>query len=104
VYVRCSRTRSMQTGLRSAVPRTTSITKNRIGVGRADGASNREYASEKTNRPHTRASVALPTAISEVCSRLRDCLRNRKSVHLLHIYTHAEGVEWTVMVAIRARN
>jgi hypothetical protein len=36
--------------------------------------------------------------------RLRECSRNRKSVHLLHIYTHAVGVEQNITVAIRVRN
>jgi hypothetical protein len=42
--------------------------KNQINVGRADGASSREYAPRKPDRPHTRASVALRTVISEACS------------------------------------
>jgi hypothetical protein len=37
-------------------------------VGRVDGSSSREYAPQKPDRPHTRASVALRTAISEACS------------------------------------
>jgi hypothetical protein len=58
VYVRCSR----------VVPRTASMTRNLISAGRADEASSREYAPQKPDRQHTRASVALQTAISEVCS------------------------------------
>jgi hypothetical protein len=58
----------MQANVRSAVPRTASTTKNRIIVGRADGASSREYAPQKPDRPHTRASVALRTVISETYS------------------------------------
>jgi hypothetical protein len=65
VYVRCSRTQSMQVDVRSIVPRTTPATRNLISVGRADEASSREYVSKKPDRPHTRASVALRTAISE---------------------------------------
>jgi hypothetical protein len=68
VYVRYSRTQSMQTDVRSAVTRTASTTRNLISVGRADEASRREYAPQKPDRPHTRASVALRTAISETCS------------------------------------
>jgi hypothetical protein len=49
-------------------PRTVPTTKNWISTGRADGASSREYAPQKPDRPHTRASVALRTAISEACS------------------------------------
>jgi hypothetical protein len=58
----------MQADVRSAVPQTTSATRNLISVGRADEASSREYAPQKLDRPHTRASVALRTAISEACS------------------------------------
>jgi hypothetical protein len=68
VYVRCSRTKSMQAGVRSAVPRTTPTMKNGISVGRADKASSREYTPKKLDRPHTRASVPLRTAILEACS------------------------------------
>jgi hypothetical protein len=35
-------------------------------------------------------------------TRLRDCTRNQKSIHLLHIYTHTEGGERTLTVSIRA--
>jgi hypothetical protein len=58
----------MQANVRSAVPRMVSTTKNRIIVGRADGASSREYAPQKPDRPHTRASVALRMMISEAYS------------------------------------
>jgi hypothetical protein len=58
----------MQAGVRSAVSRTTSTTKNWISVGRADGASGREYDPQKPDRPHTRASVALRRTISKACS------------------------------------
>jgi hypothetical protein len=68
VYVRCSRTQSMQLDVCSAVPRTASATRNLINVGRADEASSREYAPQKPDRTHIRASVALRTAISEACS------------------------------------
>jgi hypothetical protein len=68
LYVRCSRTQSMQADVRSAVPRTASTTKNWIRVGRADEASSHEYAPQKPDRPHTHASVALRTVISEACS------------------------------------
>jgi hypothetical protein len=68
VYVRYSRTQSMQADVRSAVPRTTPAMRNLISVGRADEASSHEYAPQKHDRPHTRASVALRTMISEACS------------------------------------
>jgi hypothetical protein len=58
----------MQANVRSVVPRMASTMKNRITVGRADGASSREYAPQKPDRPHTRASVALRTTISEAYS------------------------------------
>jgi hypothetical protein len=54
--------------VRNAVPRTAPTPRNRTSVGRADKASSREYAPQKTDRPHIRASVALQTTISEVCS------------------------------------
>jgi hypothetical protein len=68
VYVRYSRTQSMQADVRSEVPQTAPTSKNRISVGRAKGASSRNYAPQKPDRPHTRASVALRTAILESCS------------------------------------
>jgi hypothetical protein len=58
----------MQTDVRSVVTRKTQTTKKWISVGRADGASIRKYAPQKPDRPHTRASVALRTTISEACS------------------------------------
>jgi hypothetical protein len=58
----------MHVDVRSAVPRTAPTMKNWISVGRADGASSHEYAPQKPDRPHTRASVALWTTISEACS------------------------------------
>jgi hypothetical protein len=58
----------MQADVHGAVPGTASMTKNCIGVGRADGASSREYAPQKPDCPHTCASVALRTAISEAYS------------------------------------
>jgi hypothetical protein len=51
-------------------------TRNLINVGRADEASSREYAPQKPYRPHTRASVALRTAILEACSPTL-CARRR---------------------------
>jgi hypothetical protein len=68
VYVRCSCTQLMQADVRSAVPRTVPTTKNWISVGRADGVSSREYTPQKHDRPHSRASVALRTIISEAFS------------------------------------
>src|SRR5688572_27876285 len=68
VYVQCSRTQSMQADVRSAIPRTVSTTKNWINAGQVVGASSREYAPQKPDRPHTRASVALRTTISEAYS------------------------------------
>jgi hypothetical protein len=41
VYVRYSRTQSIQADVRSAVPRTTPATRNLISIGRADEASRR---------------------------------------------------------------
>jgi hypothetical protein len=58
----------MQLDVRSVVPRTAPATRNLICVGRADGASSRKYAPQKPDRPHTRASLALRTVISEACS------------------------------------
>jgi hypothetical protein len=111
----------MQADVRSAVPRTASTTRNLISVYRADEASSREYAPQKPNRSHTRASVALRTMISEACSptlsmlveggtRMAVCNAsesvhtccNQEQCHLLRIYTRAEGGEWTVTVANRA--
>ena len=40
----------------------------RSGAGRADEASNRKYAPQKLDLPHTRTSVPLRTAILEACS------------------------------------
>jgi hypothetical protein len=68
VYVRCSRTQSIQADVRSPDPRAAPATRNLISVGRADEASSREYAPQKPDRPHTRASVSLRMAISEACS------------------------------------
>jgi hypothetical protein len=68
VYVRCSRTQSTQADVRSAVPRTAPVTRNLISAGRADEASSREYALQKPDRLHTRASVSLWMAFSEACS------------------------------------
>jgi hypothetical protein len=42
--------------------------RNLISTGQADEASSREYAPQKPNRPHTRASVSLRTAILEAYS------------------------------------
>jgi hypothetical protein len=58
----------MQADVRSAVPRTSPTTKYWISFGRADGASSREYAPQKLDHSHTRASVALRAVISKVCS------------------------------------
>jgi hypothetical protein len=76
VYVRCSRTQSTQADIRCAVPRTAPATRILISVGRTDGTSSREYAPQKPDRPHTRASVALRTTISEACSPTL-CARRR---------------------------
>jgi hypothetical protein len=43
-------------------------TRNLTSVGRADEVSSREYAPQKPDRPHTRASVALRMAILDACS------------------------------------
>jgi hypothetical protein len=58
----------MQADVRSAVPRTAPATRNLISVDRANEASSREYAPQKHDHPHTHASVALRTVISEACS------------------------------------
>jgi hypothetical protein len=68
VCFRCSRTQSMRADVRSAVSRTAPTTRNRISVGRADGANSHEYTPQKPDRTHTRASVALWTTISETRS------------------------------------
>jgi hypothetical protein len=121
MYVRCSRTQSMQADVRSAVPRTAPTTRNLISVGRADEASSRKYAPQKPNRSHTHASVALRTAVSEACSptlsmlteggtgmsvcnaseSVRTCC-NQEQRHLLRIYTRGEGGERTVTIANKA--
>jgi hypothetical protein len=41
---------------------------------RADEASSREYAPQKPDHPHTRASVPLRTTISEVYSHILSVL------------------------------
>jgi hypothetical protein len=76
VYVRCSRTQSTQADVHSAVTRMASATRNLVNAGQADEASSREYAPQKPDRPHTRASVSLRTAILEsssptLCARRR---------------------------------
>jgi hypothetical protein len=58
----------MQADVRSVVPRTAPTMRNLISAGQADEASSHEYAPQKHDRPHTRASVALRTAISEAYS------------------------------------
>jgi hypothetical protein len=77
VFVRCSRTKSVQEDVRSAVPRTVAGKKNSSTrqLGKAtnskavdDHASSREDAPQKSDRPHTRASVSLRSVISEACS------------------------------------
>jgi hypothetical protein len=109
----------MQADVHSEVPRTVLMTRNWISVGWADGASNREYAPQKPDHPHTRASVALRTAISKACSPTLSVLAeggtgmvvcnasesvrtyyNQKQHHLLHICTRIEGGEQTVTDAI----
>jgi hypothetical protein len=64
----------MQADVRSAVSRTAPATRNLISVGRADEASSHEYTPQKHDRPHTRASVSLRTAISEACSPILSVL------------------------------
>jgi hypothetical protein len=90
----------MQADVRSAVPRTALVTRNLISVGQADGASSREYAPQKPDRLHTRASVALQTVILEAYSPTLSVLAeggtgmvvccNQKQPHLLRIYIHAQ--------------
>jgi hypothetical protein len=68
---------SMQTDVRSAVPRIAPVTRNLISVGQADEVSSHEYAPQKPDRPHTRASLALRTTISEACSPTLSVLARR---------------------------
>jgi hypothetical protein len=111
----------MEVDVHSVAPRTASASRNLISVDRADEASSREYAPQKHDRPHTCASVALWMVISEACSPIlfvlveggtrmavcnasetvRTCY-NQKQPTLLHIFTCAEGGEWTITVVIRA--
>jgi hypothetical protein len=125
VYVRCSRTQSTQADACSAVPRTAPATRNLISVGRADEASSREYAPQKPDRPHTRASLSADDDFGgrlshSLCSQkvrrgwdvhnasenVRTCVlfcrRHQKQPHLLLIYTCTERGQRTVTVAIRA--
>jgi hypothetical protein len=74
VYVRYSRTQSTQADVRSAVPRSAPATRNLISAGRADEASSHEYAPQKHDRSHTRANVALRTAISEAYAYENVCM------------------------------
>jgi hypothetical protein len=113
----------MQADVRSIVPRTLSVTRNLINVGRADEASSREYAPQKPDRPHTRASVSPWTAILETCSPTlfvlakggtgmavcntskivrAYCAVNPEAATPPRIYTRAEGGQRTVTVAVRA--
>ena len=96
---------SMHADVCGAVPRIASATRILISAGRADEASNREYAPQKLDRPHTRVSVALRTAILEACSPTLSMLTeggtgwavcnmyesmfacNKKPLHLLRICT-----------------
>jgi hypothetical protein len=57
----------MQVDIRSAVPQMAPATRNLIIAGQTNEASSREYAPQKPDRSHTRASVALWTTISEAC-------------------------------------
>jgi hypothetical protein len=59
---------SMQANVRCAIPRTAQATKSLISADRTDEASSHEYSPQKSDRPHTRASVALRTTISEAYS------------------------------------
>jgi hypothetical protein len=109
----------MQADVRSAVPRTAPVTRNLISVGRANEASSHEYAPQKYDRPHTRAIVALRTAISKTCYPTLSVLAeggmgmtmcnvsesvhlccNQKQPHILHICTRAEEGERRVSVAM----
>jgi hypothetical protein len=58
----------MQADVRSVVSRTVPVTRNLISVGWVDEAISREYAPQKLDRPNTRASVSLRTAILEAYS------------------------------------
>jgi hypothetical protein len=81
----------MQADVRSAVPRMVPTMKNLISVGRADGASSREYAPKKPGHPHTRASVALWTTISEACSpTLSDCSHVTRRTCTSSVFIHAQ--------------
>jgi hypothetical protein len=66
VYVRCSRTQSMQADVRSP---TNGADDEELDRRWSSGqTSSREYAPQKPDRPHTCAGVALRTTISEDCS------------------------------------
>jgi hypothetical protein len=78
VFVRCSRTKSVQEDVRCAVPRTVAglgKTSNEA-AGQTDHASSREDAPQKSDRPHTRGSVSLRSVISKACSPTL-CARRR---------------------------
>jgi hypothetical protein len=58
----------MQADVRSVASQTAPSTRNLINIGRTDEASSHEYAPQKPDRLHIRASVALRTTISEAFS------------------------------------
>jgi hypothetical protein len=58
VYVRCSRTKLMQAGVRSAVPQMAPTTENEVSASRSDEAGSREYA-PKILIPRTPVQVYL---------------------------------------------
>jgi hypothetical protein len=119
----------MQVDVCSAVPQMTLAMRNLTSVCRADEASSREYTPQKPDRPHTHASVALWTTISEACSltlsvlaeggtgmavcNTSETVRVYYAIVLLpnprssltssvYIHTHAEGDQRTITIAIIA--
>jgi hypothetical protein len=97
----------MQSDVHSAAPRTAPATRNLISDGLTDGASSREYAHQKPDRPHTHASVALRTVISEACSPTlyarKRCDENRLCAMRLRLLVRAvTGSNLTFSVCVHA--
>jgi hypothetical protein len=120
VYVRCSRTKSMQAGVRSAVPRTTPTTKNWSGWSEQS-----RVRSLKTWSPvhpckctsadndfggllsHSLCARRRWDGNSLIATRLRDYLHNRKNVTsfvLIHWQREGRRATTSNSRAIRARN
>jgi hypothetical protein len=111
VYVRCSRTNSMQANVRSSVPRTAPMTKNRSGW--------RERSWVRSPKIWSPAHPCKCTSVDDdfggllshsLCARrrwdenglnatrLRDCSHNRNNVHLLHTYTLTSSMQIHIIV------